>query len=87
MKKKELSLRHLLVAEMPYKLLSFLIEERALTEFINNSLQNLCRPREVPQLYDREIFNIIFTSFLWNNTNEGYLFWLNLYIKCKNANS
>lgn len=81
MEKKELSLRHLLVTEMPYKLLSFLIEEGVLTEFINNTLQNAYKGREVLRLYDRRIPDIISDSFIWNNTNEGYIFWYKLYKK------
>lgn len=87
MEKKELSLRHLLVTEMPYKLLSFLIEEGVLTEFINNSLQNLYKSREVSQLYDRRVSDIMSDSFAWYNTNEGYFFWYKLYKKYEDVNS
>lgn len=87
MKKKELSLRHLLVTEMPYKLLSFLIEERVLTSFVNNTLQNLSKSREVSQLYDRRVSDIMSDSFVWYNTYEGYFFWYKLYKKYRDVDS
>lgn len=89
--KKEQSLQHLIVTEMPYELLKLLIEEKALSSFVRNLIKDTevnsranssyNRTRRIANLMAAFPHNIIMMSFVWRNTKEGNDFWSDIYKK------
>lgn len=88
--KKEQSLQHLIVTEMPYELLKLLIEEKALSAFVRNlkdteanSLvrSNYNKTKRIVNLMTDSPHGIILRSFIWSKTDEGYDFWYDIYEK------
>ena len=89
--KKEQSLQHLIVTEMPYELLKLLIEEKALSAFVRNLIKdtevnslsnpNYNKLRQIASLIASFPRNIILTAFVWSKTDEGYDFWYDIYKK------
>lgn len=82
--KKEQSLQHLIVTEMPYELLKLLIEKKALHKFIVNTIDNFSTLDDLSQRYQITLLmrkstpNIIISAFRWcDTTNTG--FWHILY--------
>ena len=78
--KKNLTLRHRLIAAMPYSLLHFLIEYRCFKAFMRNACNSSIGLRddtivlliEINTLSPSEIFDCV---FIWKLTPEGYNFW------------
>ena len=91
--KKEQSLQHLIVTEMPYELLKLLIEEKALSAFVRNLIKDTEVNSLVMPNYNktRRIINlttdfphiIILRSFTWRKSEKGNDFWLNLFNKAR----
>lgn len=89
--KKEQSLQHLIVTEMPYELLKLLIEEKALSAFVRNLIKytevnslsnpNYNKTRRIANLIASFPRNIILIAFVWSKTDEGYDFWYDIYKK------
>lgn len=89
--KKEQSLQHLIVTEMPYELLKLLIEEKALSAFVRNLIKDtevnsLSNPhynklRRIANLMASFPHNIILMAFVWRKTDEGNDFWGDIYEK------
>lgn len=74
--------RHILVAEMPYKLLSFLIEKKILNSFIDEVLKqhnfysNAYCFGWTKHMYRPHKIDIIFCySLFWKDTAQGMMFW------------
>lgn len=77
--KKEQSLQHLIVTEMPYELLKLLIEKKALHKFIVNTIDNFSTLDDLSQRYQITLLmrkstpNIIISAFRWCDTiNTGF---------------
>ena len=90
--KKEQSLQHLIVTEMPYELLKLLIEEKALSAFVRNLIKDTEVNSLVMPNYNktRRIINlmtdfphIILGSFTWSKSEKGNDFWSNLFEKAR----
>lgn len=92
--KKEQSLQHLIVTEMPYELLKLLIEEKALSAFVRNLIKdtevnslvmpNYNKTRRIINLMTDFPHIIILRSFyLAQNQKKGNDFWLNLFNKAR----
>lgn len=91
--KKEQSLQHLIVTEMPYELLKLLIEEKALSAFIRNLIKdtevnslvmpNYNKTRRIINLMTDFPHIIILRSFTWRKSEKGNDFWLNLFNKAR----
>lgn len=91
--KKEQSLQHLIVTEMPYELLKLLIEEKALSAFVRNLIKdtevnslsnsNYNKLRRTADLMENFPRNIILMAFVWHKTDEGNDFWSNLFKKAQ----
>lgn len=89
--KKEQSLQHLIVTEMPYELLKLLIEEKALSAFVRNLIKytevnslvipNYNKTRRIINLMTDFPHNIILRSFTWSKSEKGNDFWSNLFEK------
>lgn len=89
--KKEQSLQHLIVTEMPYELLKLLIEEKALSAFVRNLIKdteanslvrsNYNKTKRIVNLITDSLHGIILRSFIWSKTDEGYDFWYDIYKK------
>lgn len=89
--KKEQSLQHLIVTEMPYELLKLLIEEKALSAFVRNLIKdteanslvrsNHNKTKRIVNLMTDSPHGIILRSFTWSKTDEGYDFWYDIYKK------
>lgn len=92
--KKEQSLQHLIVTEMPYELLKLLIEEKALNFFIrnlivdteNNAIRYKCfnKKRHIIHLMEYTPANIILRAFTWDHSvisSKRYEFWSKIYRK------
>lgn len=67
--------RYELIANMPYRLISFLIKNMSLTKYVNNVLKNDTN-------YSIKTIKIILKSeyaisllFHWHKTPEGYEYW------------
>jgi len=79
--KKEQSLQHLIVTEMPYELLKLLIEEKALSAFVRNLIKdteinslvmsNYNKTRRIVNLMTDLPHNIILRSFTWRKSEKG----------------
>lgn len=93
MKKKQ-SLHHLIVTEMPYKLLKLLIEEKALNLFVrnlivdteNNAIRYKCfnKTKHIIHLMEEPPANIILGAFTWDYSvisSKKYEFWSTIYRK------
>lgn len=82
--KKEQSLQHLIVTEMPYELLNLLIEKKALHRFIVNTIDSHSTLDDFSQRYQITLLmrkstpNIIISAFRWYNTMNTS-FWYILY--------
>lgn len=82
--KKEQSLQHLIVTEMPYELLKLLIEKKALHKFIVNTIDSHSTLDDFSQRYQITLLmrkstpNIIISAFRWYNTMNTS-FWYILY--------
>lgn len=82
--RKEQSLQHLIVTEMPYELLKLLIEEKALSAFVRNLIKdteanslvrsNYNKTKRIVNLMTDSLHGIILRSFTWSKTDEGYDF-------------
>lgn len=78
--KKNLTLRHRLIAAMPYSLLHFLIEYRCFKAFMRNACNSSIGLRdgtvillvETNSISPTNIFDFV---FVWKDTPEGYNFW------------
>lgn len=91
--KKEQSLQHLIVTEMPYELLKLLIEEKALSAFVRNLIKdteanslhspNYNKTRRIANLMTDFPHNIILKSFTWRKSEKGNDFWSNLFKKAQ----
>jgi hypothetical protein len=91
--KKEQSLQHLIVTEMPYELLKLLIEEKALSAFVRNLIKdtevnslvmpNYNKTRWIINLMTDFPHIIILRSFTWRKSEKGNDFWLNLFNKAR----
>lgn len=91
--KKEQSLQHLIVTEMPYELLKLLIEEKALSAFVRNLIKdteanslhspNYNKTRRIANLMTGFSHNIILGSFTWSKSEKGNDFWSNLFEKAR----
>lgn len=91
--KKEQSLQHLIVTEMPYELLKLLIEEKALSAFVRNLIKdtevnslrspNYNKQRRITSLMVGYPRSIILMSFVWRKTDEGNDFWSDIYRKAQ----
>lgn len=91
--KKEQSLQHLIVTEMPYELLKLLIEEKALSAFVRNLIKdteanslhspNYNKTRRIINLMTEFPHNIILGSFTWSKSEKGNDFWSNLFEKAR----
>lgn len=91
--KKEQSLQHLIVTEMPYELLKLLIEEKALSAFVRNLIKdteinslvmsNYNKTRRIVNLMTDLPHNIILRSFTWRKSEKGNDFWSNLFKKAQ----
>ena len=91
--KKEQSLQHLIVTEMPYELLKLLIEEKALSAFVRNLIKdtevnslsnpNYNKLRRIANLIASFPRNIILIAFVWRKTDEGNDFWSDIYMKAR----
>jgi hypothetical protein len=89
--KKEQSLQHLIVTEMPYELLKLLIEEKALSAFVRNLIKdteanslvrsNYNKTKRIVNLMTDSPHGIILRSFTWSKTDKGYDFWYDIYKK------
>lgn len=82
------TLKNYLVVNMPLKLLSFLIENKILHQFITYVLRDQKEIRTTPEIIrfmsvcEKHIFNRL---FVWINTDEGTDFWLNIDKKWQNS--
>jgi hypothetical protein len=91
--KKEQSLQHLIVTEMPYELLKLLIEEKALSAFVRNLIKdteanslvisNYNKTKRIVNLMTDFPHNIILRSFTWRKSEKGNDFWSNLFKKAQ----
>lgn len=75
--KKELSIRHFVVATMDLKLLLFLIERGVLTKFLDN-----CRESSkycYSETLSRKRVIRFEDYFIWAHTPQGWRYWNNLY--------
>ena len=91
--RKEQSLHHLIVTEMPYELLKLLIEEKALSAFVRNLIKdteinslvmsNYNKTRRIVNLMTDLPHNIILRSFTWRKSEKGNNFWSNLFKKAQ----
>lgn len=89
--KKEQSLQHLIVTEMPYELLKLLIEEKALSAFVRNLIKdteanglvrsNYNKTKRIVNLMTDSPHGIILRSFIWRKSEKGNDFWFNLFKK------
>lgn len=92
--KKEQSLQHLIVTEMPYKLLKLLIEKKALNLFVrnlivdteNNAIRYKCfnKKRRIIHLMENTPASIILGAFTWDHSvisSKKYEFWSEIYRK------
>lgn len=77
--KKNLTLRHRLIAAMPYSLLHFLIEWKILNKYCNYIIKetnSIYFIRDVEYKVFEENPILYFTrAFPWEYTSEGYNFW------------
>lgn len=82
--KKKNNVRHRIVINMPYLLLTILIRNNALSSYISNLIVN----REITTNYNnnvieffsiRPISRILICSFPWMYTKEGFKFWEDIY--------
>ena len=93
MKEKKQCLRHLIVTEMPYKLLKLLIEEKALSAFVRNLIKdteanslrspNYNKQRRITKLMTYLPHSIVLKSFVWLKTDEDHDFWSDIYRKAQ----
>lgn len=92
--KKEQSLQHLIVTEMPYELLKLLIEEKSSkcfckkillkdTEVNSLVIPNYNKTRRIINLMTEFPHNIILGSFTWSKSEKGNDFWSNLFEKAR----
>jgi hypothetical protein len=91
--KKEQSLQHLIVTEMPYELLKLLIEEKALSAFVRNLIKdtevnslvrsNYNKTKRIVNLMTDSPHYIILRSFTWRKSEKGNDFWFNLFKKAQ----
>ena len=92
--KREQSLQHLIVTEMPYELLKLLIEEKALNFFVHNLIVDLenydailgkhfNKTKRIIYLMEETPANIILGAFMWSHSVSGkkYEFWSKIYRK------
>ena len=82
--KKKNNLRHRIVINMPYPLLETLIRNRALSLYISNLISdrkiNTRYENNITEFFSiKPISRILLCSFSWNNTKEGYVFWVDIY--------
>lgn len=82
MKTNELSeIRHAIVVNMPYALLHFLIEEKALNLYLNRIVLKTVL-NEVPNFFKYWApHNYIMAGFTWKTTAEGHGYWYDLHKK------
>lgn len=76
--KKNLTLRHRLIAAMPYSLLHFLIEWKILNQYCNYAVKEDTDGSFIRALENNQIKSpIVYFSyaFIWGHTSEGYDFW------------
>jgi len=78
--KKNLTLRHRLIAAMPYSLLHFLIEYRCFKAFMRNACNSSIGLRDgtiisLVETNSMSPTNIFDFAFVWKDTPEGYNFW------------
>lgn len=73
--------RHILVAEMPYKLLSFLLKKKILSSFMDEVLKQHDLYNEdttlewTKRMYSYKIDIIFDCSIFWRDTVQGWSFW------------
>lgn len=82
--KKEQSLQHLIVTEMPYELLKLLIEEKALSAFVRNLIKdteanslvrsNYNKTKRIVNLMTDSPHGIILRSFTWSKNRRRLRF-------------
>lgn len=76
------TIRHYVTTNMPYKLLSFLIENAALEEYIDNTINQGYSLVEKYPNYCKVLWEnmemILRGSFQWAATPEGYYYWYDL---------
>lgn len=78
MEKEILSiLRHFIVVNMSYSLLSILIKRKALDKYISNALKQFKEQKFKYIISTNEINSCLF--FYWTDTPEGFDFWCNIY--------
>lgn len=78
MEKEILSiLRHFIVVNMSYSLLSILIKRKALDKYISNTLKQLKEQKFKYIISTNEINSC--SLFYWTDTPEGFDFWYNIY--------
>lgn len=79
--------RHILIAEMPHILLSFLIKKKALGPFLTavteyNSMSDDTAIKWTKHHYsERLIADVFLITFEWSHTLEGFNFWLEINIE------
>lgn len=91
MKKKELSIRHIVLATMHLPLLQFLIDEGVLCAFLNNCEEYMPvrSRREIRERFYGTINRISYYPrvlnlawyFIWEKTDQGHNFWDTLDLK------
>lgn len=70
---KTKTIRHILVCEMPYRLLHSLIRKHCLTEFLNNVIERLTITEEIQSLSEYRAKHIIDTLINDWKKSHGYL--------------
>lgn len=84
---KQQRIRRLILFIMPYSLLTFLIKERVLDRFLDNTSKYIIiHSINLSHFYTklRNPYTAIECTFAWHCTEEGYDFWRELNNKYKN---
>lgn len=79
--KKNFNRRQILIRALSYKQLSFLIKEKVLSLYIENTLQSFVNDADKFEYFIcHRIQNITFiqSSFVWRRTKEDHYFWQEL---------
>lgn len=85
MKKKQFSIKQIVIRELPYVVIHVLIKNKLLTAYLNNSDFDLT-PNNMHQVFDRnKPENAIMHGFIWIHTPEGLDIWSSIYQEVRNA--
>ena len=80
--KKELSIRHIVVATMDLDLLMFLIKKGVLTAFLNNCVEDIWYRSTiewVTKKFNHTTLKKQIVGFPWARSPEGYSYWNDLF--------